>query len=237
MDDQIGGGTGRARGIRGSASAFAILLVMAGCSAGPNATTSVRPSAGPSIRATTNPTQAPPSPTAAGVSLSAAFEPAFTLTYDPAQWNVLDDNQPTDLFLQYAPTGDALQLMRPDNVAAEPCDSSQQPAAVFRTVPWHGSPSDFIAWLRAAVKSTITVSAPRAVTVGDAPGLEVELAGKGSAACPFVRVSMWASDNSLRISTADPPSRLIALDVHGQTVLIWFHGTPPADVLATLEFR
>lgn len=224
-------------GCRAPLGILAVVLAAA-CTTTP-ATPATTPSNPASPTATPNPASptATPSPstsqTEVGLALRSAFEPPFSLTYSPIDWTAIDTNQPDDVFLQYVPTQEALQFIALDNVAATPCDSSSQPAAVFSTVPWNGAaPSDFISWLKTAAGSALIVSDPQPVTLGGASGLRVDLQGKGAPDCMFVRISMWAADNSLRISTSDPPSRVVALDVKGKTVLIWFHGGPTFEPVA-----
>ena len=204
-------------------------LLIAGCTAAPGFTPSSQSSPTPSAVPST-PTAAPTAPSSApshaGVRLTSAFEPSFVLNYSPSEWTVFDDNQPRDVFIQYQPTQEALQFIAIDNVAKTPCAPSSEPAAVFPTVPWNGARAgDFGDWLRSAAGPALTLSAAEPVTLGGASGVQIDIIGKGAPNCAFIRVTMWASDNSLRISTMEPPARVIALNVGGQTVTIWFHGS------------
>jgi hypothetical protein len=193
------GGSRVGRTMRLSAASTALVLLVAGCSAG----------------ATTTPSEAGPSALAPGTYASRAFEPAVTYTV-PAGWDAPDDS-PT--YLRLRPAGSEIVGI---HLFRDPSPASQDAACPDTAEPGVGASStQLVAWLRTL--PGLVVSDPRLATVGGLRGtaIDVGIAEGWTQSCPFANGSptvplFIGSKGEYRwIAVGSERLRLFLLDVPG----------------------
>jgi hypothetical protein len=91
------------------------------------------------------------------------------------------------------------------------------------------SPDDLMAWLSS--QSSIRTSTPVHVHYGGAPGLQVDIVGRGAAACPrYAYLWQVYPDREEYIQTGSA-ARVVAQDVAGQTIVTLLQDISPSDII------
>lgn len=192
-----GSRVGRTMGL--SAASIALVLLVAGCSAG----------------ATTAPSEPAPSALAPGTYTSRAFEPAVTYTV-PAGWDAPDDSS---TYLRLRPAGSEIVGI---HLFRDPSPASQDAACPDTAEPGVGGTStQLAAWLRTL--PGLVVSDPRLATVGGLRGtaIDVGIAADWTQSCPFANGSptvplfIGAKGEYRWIAVGSERLRLFLLDVPG----------------------
>jgi len=184
-------------------------------------------------------------PMPAGRYHTVFFQPPFEFDVLANRWIGAQDI-PRQLLLRAAPPQgqsgvDALTIVHLENVYVDPCAKGIDGG----TQPWSGDATAFFDWL--ATNAPVSFGTPQPTTQFGLPAVRLEVAQPDlSSSCSLGYMPITDVGRPFTTGLPGQPTRYVAVDVGGQTLLVTIWATDPArwdevrsaadEVLDTVEF-